>query len=104
VAVHVVALEDVQVSVVEPPLCSDVDAAVNAMVGAGTTVTVCDAALLPPAPEQTIEYVVLDDMLAVSWLPLAANGPLQPPDAVQAVAWVEFQVSVEVAPAASAVG
>jgi hypothetical protein len=54
-AVHAVAFVDCQFRVVAPPLGSDVDAAVNATVGAGTTVTVCDAALLPPAPEQTIE-------------------------------------------------
>ena len=34
----------------------------------------------------------------VLWLPLGASVPLHPPDAVQEVALVELQVSVEAAP------
>ena len=41
---------------------------------------------------------------AVVCVPLAARVPLQPPDAVHAVALVELQVSVEVAPLATDVG
>ncbi len=53
VSVHAVALVDCQFRVVEPPFCSDADSAVNDTVGAGTTVTVCDAVgLVPPEPVQ----------------------------------------------------
>ena len=36
----------------------------------------------------------------VLWVPLVANAPLQPPDAVQAIAFVELHVSVAVPPLA----
>jgi hypothetical protein len=37
----------------------------------------------------------------VLWVPLAASGPLQPPDAVQAVALVELQLNVAAPPLAT---
>ena len=37
-------------------------------------------------------------------MPLLASAPLQPPEAVHAVALVELQLSVEVPPAATMVG
>jgi hypothetical protein len=40
----------------------------------------------------------------VDAVPLVALLPLQPPDAVQEVAWVVDQVSVEAAPCATLVG
>ena len=40
----------------------------------------------------------------VDFAPLVATEPVQPPDAVQAVALVETQVSVELAPLATLVG
>ena len=40
----------------------------------------------------------------VDWLPLVAFAPLQPPDAVQLVASVELQVSVEAPPLTTEVG
>ena len=38
------------------------------------------------------------------WVPLVANVPLQPPEAVQEVALVELQVNVDAAPLSTAVG
>ena len=40
----------------------------------------------------------------VDWLPSTAFVPLQPPEAVQLVAFVELQVKVDVAPLAMMVG
>ena len=40
----------------------------------------------------------------VDWLPLVALAPVQPPEAVQLVALVELQVSVEDAPLAIEAG
>jgi hypothetical protein len=40
---------------------------------------------------------------SVAWVPLVANAPVQPPEAVQAVALVDFQVSVVVPPLATVV-
>ena len=51
VAVHEVALVELQVRVDAVPLATEVGFAVNVTVGAGTTVTVAVATLLvPPAP------------------------------------------------------
>jgi hypothetical protein len=62
------------------------------------------AALVPPAPEQVNVYVVGVVRAAVALVPLGDNVPLQPPLAVQEVALVELQVSVEAVPRATAVG
>jgi hypothetical protein len=76
--------------------------------GAGATavtVTVAVAGvLLPPVPEQVSEKVALAINAPVACVPLAATAPLQAPDAVQAVALVEVQVSIEEAPLARVVG
>ena len=56
VAVHEVALVELQVSVDAAPLATEVGFAVNVTVGAGTTVTVAVATLLvPPVPVQVSE-------------------------------------------------
>ncbi len=41
---------------------------------------------------------------AVDHVPLSATAPLQPPEAVQAVALVELQVKLELAPLVTVVG
>ncbi|HWX30516.1 MAG TPA: hypothetical protein VNZ53_24120 [Steroidobacteraceae bacterium] len=60
--------------------------------------------LVPPAPLQVSEYDVVAVMAPVLRLPLVGNAPLQPPEAVHAVALVELQVSVEAPPEATRVG
>jgi hypothetical protein len=78
----------------------------------GETITVPEAivtvalagALLPPVPVHVSEYEVFDVSAPVVWLPLMANVPLQPPDAVQDVALVELQVRVEAAPLTTEAG
>jgi len=56
VAVHDVALVELQVSVEDPPAATVVGFAVRVAVGGGAMVTVAvDAALVPPAPVQISE-------------------------------------------------
>jgi hypothetical protein len=59
-AVHDVALVELHVSVEAPPLATEVGLADSVTVGADTTVTVAIATLLvPPAPTQVKEYMVV---------------------------------------------
>jgi hypothetical protein len=80
--------------------------AVKEAVGSPRIVIVAVAAVLvPPAPVHVNEYVVLAVSVPVGWLPLVAFVPAKvPPVAVQDVALVELQVSVEVPPLAIDVG
>jgi hypothetical protein len=102
-AVQLVALVELQLSVATPPAETAVGLAVSTAVG--TTLIVTSTGLLaPPAPVQDSAYVVLIASGAVACAPLAASAPLQPPDAVQAVAFVDDQVSVDAAPATTTCG
>lgn len=107
-AVHVVAFDELQLSTAEPPVGTTVEFVVSTTVGsttAGTTSTVTlVASLLPPGPVQTIEYVALAATEEMICEPLAALAPLQPPDASQAVAFKEIQVSTTGDPEATSVG
>ena len=59
-AVHDVALVELQVSVEDWPLAIEVGLAVSVAVGTGAMLTVAEAAVLvPPAPVQVNEYVVV---------------------------------------------
>jgi hypothetical protein len=67
--------------------------------------TVAPATLLvPPVPVHVKEYDVLAARAPVLSVPLVALVPLQPPEAVHEVAFVELQVSVEAPPLATVVG
>jgi len=66
------------------------------------TTTDCDAA--PPAPSQIKLKSVVLVRGPVDTVPLVAWAPVQPPDAVQVVAFVDVQVSVAVPPLAIVVG
>jgi hypothetical protein len=104
-AVQEVALVELQVSVEAPPLVTVVGFAVKVAVGAELTVIVAVAVVLvPPGPAQVSEYDVFVLRAPVLRLPLIASAPVQPPEAVHAVALVELQVSVEALPAATMVG
>jgi hypothetical protein len=107
VAVHDVALVELQLSVEAPPLATLVGFAVNVAVGAGLAVTVTAAAvavLVPPAPVQVSEYAVSVVKAPVLWLPPVANAPVQPPEALQDAAFVELQVSIAAPPLLTLVG
>jgi hypothetical protein len=104
-AVHEVALVEVHVSVDAPPLATEVGFAESVKVAVPGTVTVAAATLLvPPAPTQVKEYVVVAVSATVLWVPLVPNAPLQPPEAAHEVALTELHVSVEAAPLATDVG
>jgi hypothetical protein len=66
------------------------------------TVSVAEAGvLLPPAPLQVNEYVVVVALTAPVFLvPLVPYAPVQPPDAAHEVALLELQVNVDEPPGA----
>jgi len=110
-AVQAVAFVELQVSVDAPPLATVVGFAASVAVGAGggaidVTLTVTGLAVpVPPGPLHDRENVVAAAVSAlVICVPLVANVPVQPPEAVQPVAFVELQVNVEVPPLATLVG
>lgn len=59
---------------------------------------------MPPAPVHASVYAVVAVRAAVPLEPLVASLPFQPPDAVQEVALVDDQVSVEVPPLETVLG
>ena len=109
-AVQEVALADDQVSVEDAPLATEVGLAVSDTVGAGggggmpDTMTVTEALVLPPGPVQVREKLLLALSAPVDWLPEVVLLPDHAPEAVQEVALVDDQVSVEDAPLATEVG
>ena len=104
-AVQEAALVEDQVSVEAAPLATAVGFAASDTVGiAGTTVTDADALAVPPDPVQERVKVLEAVRAPVDWLPEVVLVPVQPPEAVQEVALVEDQVSVEAAPLATEVG
>jgi hypothetical protein len=98
-AVQLVALLVLQPSVVAAPLLIVPGLADSVTAGAGVfTVTVVLASELPPAPLQLSVYTVVAVSVPVDCEPLTGCPPLQPPDAVQFVASLEFQLNVELLP------
>lgn len=96
-----------QVSVLAwPTWMLDGDAVSVTTAGGGgvETCTVTERDTLPPVPVQASVYVVATVMLLTTWLPLTALLPVQPPEAVQLVALVEDQESVDDAPDVTVVG
>jgi hypothetical protein len=95
-AVHEVALVADQLSVVLPPLETLLVPALRDTAGAGVdTDTVTDCVADPPAPVQVSVYLVVADTAAVLADPLTVSLPFHPPDAEQALALVEVQLSVD---------
>jgi hypothetical protein len=60
--------------------------------------------LTPPGPVQLKEYDAVALSGPVLWAPLVGLAPLQPPVALQAVAFVALHVKVDAPPLATAVG
>lgn len=86
-------------SVDELPLVTVLGVAVRLITGAGgTTVMVTDCVALPPGPVQVSEYSVLFEIAPVDQVPLVSTLPLQPPDAVQVVAFCVVHLSVVLSP------
>jgi hypothetical protein len=103
-AVQLVAFVVVQLSTELSPLSTLVGFAVREIVGIGRIVTVTVLAVLPPAPVQVRRKLREAVRLPVLCEPLSGLLPLQPCEAVQLVALLEDQVSVEAVPEATAVG
>jgi len=106
-AVHDVALVLDQVSVLLPPLLTEVGDADNVTVGAGVeavTVTEALACAVPPAPVQLNVNAASALNAPVLSLPETALLPLHPPDAVHDVALVDDQVNVLLDPLLTEVG
>jgi hypothetical protein len=113
--VQAVALVELQVSVALAPDATPGGLAVSKAVGAAgggggvvpavtVTVALAAAGVVPLAPEQVNVKVLVALSAAVATLPPVDCAPLQAPDAVQAVALVEDQVSVVVPPVVTLVG
>jgi hypothetical protein len=104
-AVQEVALVEDQLNVELPPLETLVGLALSEMLGAAAdTVTVADCVADPPAPVQVSMYLVAAVSAAVLFEPLIASDPLQPPEAVHAVALVADQLNIDAAPLLSVLG
>jgi hypothetical protein len=99
-------LVEVQVTVDALPLATLDGLALNATVGAGgaETVTVADCDAEPPVPVQVNVNFVVAVKAGVVCEPAVGFEPLQPPEAVQAVASVDDQVNAEVAPLLTVAG
>jgi len=72
--------------------------------GGRNTVTSVDVLAVPPDPVQARLKMLVLINAPLGWLPEVALTPDQPPVAVQVVALVEDQVSVEVPPRVTDVG
>ncbi len=107
-AVQLLAFVDDQVSVELAPLVTDVGLAAIDTVGAGVTGTAAtdvDALAEPPSPEQLkLKVVFAADSAPVLAVPDVARLPLQPPLAVQLVAFVDDQVRLELPPLGTEAG
>lgn len=86
------------------PLETLVGLAERVIVGAAATDTVTDCVAEPPLPVQVRVYLVVEVMAELACDPLGASLPLQPPEALQEVALLADQESVEVAPLETVVG
>jgi len=79
--------------------------AVSVTMGANPeTVTVADWVAEPPGPVQVNSYSVVLGRLPVDQMPFNATAPLQPPEAVQAVALFEVQFRLDMPPPVTVVG
>ena len=72
--------------------------------GKAGTVTVADCVAEPPGPVHVSSKSVVLVSAAVDQVPLSATAPLQPPEAIHAVALLELQVKSEVLPLVTVVG
>ncbi len=94
-AMQLVALAVDQLSVDVPPLSIRCGEAESVTVGnGGRTVTTVDCALVPPAPAQLSENVLVSTSAPDGALPEVGFAPPQAPLAVQLVALVELHVRV----------
>jgi hypothetical protein len=103
-AVQEVALLEDQLNVALPPLETLVGLALSETSGAPSTVTVAACVADPPAPVQVSVYLAVALSADVLIEPAIASDPLQPPEAVHAVALVEDQFNIDAAPLLTVLG
>jgi hypothetical protein len=107
-AVQALAFVELQVSVAAAPLTTAAGLAVSAIVGGGgvtaVTVTVEIAGLVPEAPAHVSVKLVVVLSGPVLALPFVGSAPLQPPEAVHAVAFAELHVSAAALPICTVMG
>jgi len=98
-AAHAVALDEDQVSIAVLPLAMAVGFALKVTPGAAAaTVTVADCAAVPPVPVQVNTNWVFALKATVVCEPLVASVPVQPPEAEQLDASLEFHVRTVASP------
>jgi hypothetical protein len=100
-AVHPVVFAELHISVAALPSCTVVGFALIVAVGAGPVTAIVTAAVageVPVAPVQLSVKVVDALSAGVVKAPLVGSAPLQPPEAVHAVAFAELHVSVATPP------
>ena len=101
-AVQDVASVELQVRFDAPPLATPVGLALSITVGAGADAVTVTVTLLFADPLAPVQANVNELLAAVSGpvlsVPVVAFEPVQSPDAVQLVALLDDQVSVELAP------
>lgn len=104
-AVQAVACVEDQVRVDPLPLLTVLGLADKETVGVGwVTETVVDWLAFPPGALQVRVYEAFAVSVPVDWVPLKALPPDQAPEAVQAVALVEDQVSAAAEPLSTVLG
>jgi hypothetical protein len=92
--IHDVAFVELQVNRAALPAATETGLLISVAVGATLTVTLAGL-LVPPGPVHVREYVVLVARAPVLCVPLRDLVPLQPPEPIQDVAFVELQVNSE---------
>jgi hypothetical protein len=98
-AEQAVALLVDQVSVEAAPDVTVLGLALSVIAGGNPeTVTTADCVAEPPAPVQVSSYSVVLGSAPVDQVPLVAMAPFQPPEPVQAVAFLALQVTVDIPP------
>jgi hypothetical protein len=104
-AEHAAALLVDHVSVEAAPELTVLGFALSVTTGGNPdTVTVADCVAEPPGPVQVSPYSVVLASAPVDHVPLVATVPFQPPEAVQVVAFSEFQLKVDMPPMPIVVG
>jgi hypothetical protein len=104
-AVQDAAFWTVQFRVELPPVATVINVALNWIAGSGSvTVTTALAFAVPPGPVQDSVNVVLALSAADTSLPLVALVPVQPPLAVQVVAFVDDHARLVDEPVVTEIG
>jgi hypothetical protein len=100
-AVHAIVFAELHISVAALPICTVMGFAFSEAVGVGAVTAIVTAAIaaeVPVAPAQLSVKVVAALSAGVVKVPLVGSAPLQPPEAVHAVAFAELHVSVATPP------